>query len=71
MIKYLLYKNIKYLLYKNINYLLKMCSLNASLIINNKESIPLYLILKYVDPIIALQLFLNDNDTVDKKISIK
>ena len=47
-----------------------MCSLNASLIINNKESIPLYLILKYVDPIIALQLFLNDNDTVDKKISI-
>ena len=47
-----------------------MSSLNLSFNINNKGSIPIYLILKYIDPIIALQLFINNNDTIDKKISI-
>ena len=47
-----------------------MSTLNLFFMIDDKYSIPLYLILKYIDPIIALQLFLNDNDSIDKKISI-
>lgn len=45
-----------------------MYELNSLLIINNLTSIPLYFILRYINPIIALKFFLNDNDTIEKKM---